>query len=90
MQVRHPGWCSAQYQNWIDFGLPLEHPKVDPTTQICAGNDGFGTCRGDRGTPLVCAREGRPVIMGIDSWGNMCRRTEFYPGIFTKGLASFS
>ena len=34
MQVRHPNWCAAQYQNWLDFGLPLEHPKVDPATQV--------------------------------------------------------
>ncbi|XP_063917902.1 chymotrypsin-1-like [Zophobas morio] len=42
---------------------------VDPLSQICTlAGKGKGSCFGDSGSPLVCSKNGRDVVVGVFSW----------------------
>lgn len=60
---------------------------IDDATQICAGTGGTDACQGDSGGPLVLWEAGgRPVQVGIVSWGLGCARAES-PGIYMRTSA---
>lgn len=60
---------------------------VVPATMICAGGNGFDTCKWDSGGPLFTRdAAGRFVQLGITSWGDGCAVT---PGVYTE-VAAFS
>ena len=44
---------------------------VRSSTSICAGyENGYrDSCSGDSGGPLICIRNGVPILSGITSWG---------------------
>lgn len=53
--------------------------------QLCAGypEGGVDTCAGDSGGPLYIVQDGRPVQIGITSFGNGCGLENYY-GIYTN------
>jgi trypsin len=52
-------------------------------SMLCAGNPGRDTCSGDSGGPLVGTGTGRPVLVGITSFGDGCAR-DGHPGVYTR------
>jgi trypsin len=57
---------------------------VTTSTEICAGAEGRDTCAGDSGGPLLVRdAEGRPLQVGITSFGHGCARAR-YPGVYTE------
>ncbi|CAK1552492.1 unnamed protein product [Leptosia nina] len=56
-------------------------PFIDPDKELCAYKEvGSGTCKGDSGSPLVCAATNEQV--GITSWGIPCALGA--PDMFTR------
>jgi secreted trypsin-like serine protease len=52
-------------------------------SMLCAGNPGRDTCSGDSGGPLVTTGSGRPLLIGITSFGDGCARAG-HPGVYTR------
>ncbi|KAJ8719662.1 hypothetical protein PYW08_011837 [Mythimna loreyi] len=49
----------------------LSFPAIIQSSNICtSGNNGVGTCRGDSGGPLATTIDGKPVQIGITSFGS--------------------
>lgn len=62
----------------------------DANTMVCAGDSASGfrrkdVCQGDSGGPLVVSRGGRPVLVGITSYGGGC--AQGVPSVFTRTSA---
>ncbi|MFN4184266.1 MAG: serine protease [Hyphomonas sp.] len=57
---------------------------VNRATQMCAGAGSTDTCYGDSGGPMTLRQSsGKPVQVGIVSWGVGCGR-ENSPGVYTR------
>lgn len=59
--------------------------------EICAGdfdNGGIDSCQGDSGGPLIAIKDGKPVLVGIVSWGINCANKK-KPGVYTR-VSSFN
>ncbi|KAF6204337.1 hypothetical protein GE061_002678 [Apolygus lucorum] len=82
-------WATLLYQQ-----VPVVSAEVCQThydvalheTQMCAGGQGIGTCKGDSGSGLVLPHSGRYYIIGINSYGYPCEGegTPLQPSIFTR------
>lgn len=87
-----PAICEQQIRRRLEeAGLAQALPdiRIDPQTQICAGDGSTDSCQGDSGGPLVRKDEqGRPVQVGIVSWGLGCARPES-PGVYVR-VSAFS
>lgn len=70
-----------------DAACTTAYPNLVTSASLCAGyvdQGGVDTCQGDSGGPMFRADSaGRPVQVGIVSWGNGCARPG-YPGVYTK------
>jgi trypsin len=53
-------------------------------SMMCAGGSGASACNGDSGGPLVQDQGGRPVEVGIVSWGHSRCPASSYPGVFAS------
>ena len=50
---------------------------------ICAFKEASSACQGDSGGPLIWRREGKPVQVGIVSWGKGCAERR-KPGVYVR------
>jgi hypothetical protein len=66
-----------------DYGPQKIHPSV-----FCAGASEKKTCRGDSGGPVVFTN-GKPVVVGIVSWGLKECTKDGQPGVYTR-VAAYS
>jgi len=59
--------------------------RINSMVMICAGyENGYrDSCLGDSGGPLICIRDGQPVLTGITSWGVRCAEP-LKPGVYTR------
>ncbi|XP_063364682.1 brachyurin-like [Cydia amplana] len=65
-------------------------PFVIQESNICTrGFGGVGTCSGDSGGPLVVYRDGRPVLIGITSFGIAFGCELIFPSAFAR-VTSFT
>ena len=65
------------------YGSQRIHPGV-----FCAGAPDRKTCRGDSGGPVVFTN-GKPVVVGIVSWGLNACTSDGQPGVYTR-VAAYS
>ena len=65
------------------YGSRRIHPGV-----FCAGAPDRKTCRGDSGGPVVFTN-GKPVVVGIVSWGLNACTSDGQPGVYTR-VAAYS
>lgn len=65
------------------------YPGQITDNMLCAGDgvEGFNTCKGDSGGPLIVDVVGPPVQVGVVSWAYGCAQKEHYT-IFTRIGAS--
>jgi len=65
------------------------YPDQITDRMICAGIDkgGKDSCQGDSGGPMVIEEFGRPVQVGIVSWGDGCARPHTF-GVYSKVSAA--
>ncbi len=66
-----------------DYGPGRIHANV-----FCAGAPAKKTCRGDSGGPVVFTN-GKPVVVGIVSWGLKACTGDKQPGVYTR-VAAYS
>lgn len=81
---------SVSYVNFTECQRIYSKINVNlTTTQICAGEEGKDTCRGDSGGPLMVKdSENRWYAEGIVSFGLACGRKE-WPAVYTN-IPSYS
>ena len=75
-EIVSPEQCKVAYGNDINNSV------------ICAGEPegGKDSCNGDSGGPLVTKESGKPVQVGVVSWGDGCGLAGSY-GVYTKVAA---
>ena len=56
------------------------HQQFQPNT-ICAGAEGFDSCLGDSGGPLIIKSGSVDLLVGVVSWGYGCA---IYPGVYSR------
>lgn len=69
-------------------GLPDYGPEKIHSSVFCAGAPQKKTCRGDSGGPVVFTN-GKPVVVGIVSWGLKECTGDGQPGVYTR-VAAYS
>lgn len=68
-------------------GLRDYGPKKIGQGVFCAANPARSTCRGDSGGAVVLTN-GKPVVVGIVSWGKTLCSGDGHPGVYTR-ISSF-
>ncbi|XP_045487620.1 chymotrypsin-2-like [Pieris rapae] len=85
MLTVNSSYCLEETQRVAKEKLGFSPPFVYPEAEICAFKGfGKGTCKGDSGSPLVCADNYQQV--GVTSWGIPCALGA--PDIFSR-LSSY-
>ncbi|MER9214951.1 serine protease [Mesorhizobium sp. M0663] len=76
--------------NLSDCNQPGSYNGRIKNTMMCAGyrDGGLDSCQGDSGGPAVATRGGKPVLVGIVSFGEGCARRLKY-GVYTR-VSAFS
>ncbi|KOB64766.1 Chymotrypsin, partial [Operophtera brumata] len=63
----------------------MSFPFIIQSSNICtSGANGRSTCSGDSGGPLVVSRNGRPLLIGVTSFGSARGCQLGYPAAFAR------
>jgi trypsin len=76
LMITADGACTGVYRRLGIRNLNLR-------TSLCAGGARRDSCQGDSGGPLFAIRDGRPLQVGIVSWGVGCGRSGV-SGVYTR------